>query len=53
MSEQEVLLESKQVKQLDSKFSQAHDKCYGFHDGDSWFEITVIDTTAIGAAKVR
>lgn len=48
-----VLIESKQMKQLDSKFTQSQEKRFAFNDGDSWLEVKVVDSNATGIAKVR
>ena len=52
-SGQEILVESKQLKQLDSKFTQSEKKRYAFNDGDSWLGVHLIDNNTTGAAKVR
>lgn len=53
MSLNEILLESKQLKQLDSKFMQSHEKRFAFNNGESWLEVSVVDYSAVGAAKIR
>lgn len=50
---QEVLIEPKQLKQLDSKFTQSSNMKFAFNDGDSWIQVRIIDKEAIGAVKVR
>jgi hypothetical protein len=49
----EILVESSQLKQLDSKFTQSGEKRFAFNDGDSWLEVKVIDANVTGVAKVR
>lgn len=46
-------MESQQLKLLDSKLTQSHNKRFAFNDGDAWLEVTLIDTNAVGAAKIR
>ena len=48
-----MLIEPKQLKQLDSKFTQSTEMKYAFNDGESWIQVKIIDKEAIGAVKVR
>lgn len=51
--EKSALVESNQLKQLESKLAQSHNKRFAFNDGDNWIEVIVIDADATGDAKVR
>ena len=52
-SKKSALVESNQLKQLDSKLTQSRNKKFAFNDGDNWIEVIVIDTDTTGDAKVR
>ena len=48
-----MLIEPKQLKQLDSKFTQSSKMKYAFNDGETWIQVRIVDKEAIGAVKVR